>query len=106
MSKKHSIGGFGAHFQNERDPKEVELDKELDDDKPGIEEELVALIFERYEPVEVLAESTEQKTTVDLIDEMEAFTDVSKSKLTTSLKQFGFKPYYTGDQFVWLLKER
>ena len=106
MSKKHSIGGFGAHFQNERDPKEDELDKELQDDNPGIEEELVAMIAERYEPVETLAESTDQKTTLDLIDEIESFTDVSKPKLVMALKNWGFKPYYTGNQFVWLLKEK
>lgn len=106
MAKTHSIGGFGAHFQSERDPKEDELDRELEDDKPGIEEELVAMIAERYAPVETLAESTEQKSTLDLIDEIESFTDVSKSKLVLALKAWGFNPYYTGNQFVWLLKER
>lgn len=106
MSKKHSIGGFGAHFQNERDPKEVELDKSLDDEKPGIEEELVAMISERYAPAESLSESTDQKTTLDLIDEIESFTDVSKAKLVMALKAWGYKSYYTGDKFVWLLKER
>lgn len=106
MKKNHSIGGFGAHFQNERDPKEVELDGKLEDDKPGIEEELVAMISERYAPVESLTDSTDQKTTLDLIDEIESFTDVSKAKLVMALKACGYKSYYTGDQFVWLLRER
>lgn len=103
--KKHIVRGFGAG-RPEDDPKENALDRELEDEEPAIEEELVALIFDRYEPVETLPESTDQKTTLDLIEEMEAFTSVSKFMLVKSMKACGFKPYYTGDQFVWLLKER
>lgn len=106
MSKtNHTVRGFGAS-RPEEDPKEKELDKELETKEPAIEEELVALIFDRYEPVETLPESTDQKTTLDLIEEMEAFTSVSKYMLVKSMKACGFKPYYTGEQFVWLLKER
>ena len=105
MSKKNTISGFGAYRSNE-DPKEEELDGQLDDGKPSIEEELVAMIAERYAPAETLPDSTDQKSTLDLIDEIESFTDVSKSKLVKALKAWGFKPHYTGDQFVWLLKEK
>ena len=100
MNKKNTVKGFRHTY----------IDDEVDDknkpDKPSIEEELVTLIFERYEPVETMPESTDQKSTIDLVDEMESSAEVSKNKVVMALKEYGFKLHYTGGEYLWLLKER
>lgn len=100
MKKKPIIKGFGKpYIDDEVNP--IEETK-----GPSTEESLVALIFDRYAPAESFPESTDQKTTIDLIDEMESTTDVSKSLVKLAMEEFGFKLHYTGNEFVWLLHER
>lgn len=100
MSKKHTIAGFGKHYIDE------EVDEKKVDQIISTEESLVALIFDRYAPAETYPESTETKSTLELIDEMESSADVSKSKIKLAMENKGFKLHYTGNEFVWLLKER
>ena len=100
MNKNHTIGGFGKHYIDE------EVDEKKVDQEISMEESLVALIFDRYAPADDFPGSTEQKSTLDLIDEMESSSDVSKNKVVMALKEFGFKLHYTGSEYVWLLKER
>jgi hypothetical protein len=100
MKKKPIIKGFRHTYIDE------EVDEKTIDDQPSIEESLVALIFDRYAPADTYPESTDQKTTLDLIDEMESTTDIAKSKVKMAMEDKGFKLYYTGNEFVWLLKER
>jgi len=100
MNKKPVIRGFRTAYIDD------EVDEKTVDNKPSIEESLVALIFDRYAPAETFPESTDHKTTLDLIDEMESTTDVSKSKVKMAMEDFGFKLHYTGNEYVWLLKER
>lgn len=98
--KKKVVKGFGGSY----------IDEEVDEQKmpkgPSIEDELVTLIYERYSPAENLPESDEQKTTLDLINEMESSADVTKNLVVEAMKDYGFKMCYTGDEYVWLLKER
>lgn len=101
MSKKHTISGFRQPYIDE----EVSQSEETKSEGPSIEEQLVDLICQRYSPVETLQESSDQKTTLELIDEMESFSEVYKTKIVLAMKDKGFKPYYTGESFVWLLKE-
>ena len=98
--KKNTVKGFGAHYIDEN-LDEGKMPKEI-----GVEESLVAMIFDRYEPVETLPESTELKTTIDLVDEMEATADVSRNAVKKAMEEFGFKLHYTGGEYVWMLKER
>lgn len=72
----------------------------------GVETQLVALLAEMYSPADTMAESTEQKTTSELIDEMESSSDVSKNKVKKAMDAAGFKLHYNGSEYVWLLKER
>jgi len=106
MSKKHTIGGFGKHYINEEVDEKNKSMAEPVEDEISIEESLVALIFDRYAPAETYPESTDQKSTLDIIDEMESSSDVSKNKVKMAMEQFGFKLHYTGSEFVWLLKDR
>lgn len=100
MSKKHTIAGFGKHYIDE------EVDEKKVEEKESVEESLVNLIFERYAPAESFPESTDQKSTLDLIDEMESTCEVYKSKVKMAMEAKGFKLHYTGSEFIWLLKER
>jgi len=88
-----------AYIDEEVDEKKVE-------EKESVEESLVDLIFDRYAPAESYPESTDQKTTLDLIDEMESTCEVYKSKVKMAMEAKGFKLHYTGSEFIWLLKER
>jgi hypothetical protein len=109
MSKKVNITGFRhAYIDDEVDGIASQARNDGDDEEktPSMEEELVALIFDRYAPVDSLPESTEQKTTMDLVDEMESSSEVSKNKVVMALKECGFKLHYTGGEYVWMLKER
>ena len=56
--KKNTVKGFGAHYIDEN------LDEEKMPKEIGVEESLVAMIFDSYEPVDSLPESTDQKTTI------------------------------------------
>lgn len=100
MSKKNTIVGFGKHYIDE------EVDEKKVEEKESVEESLVALIFDRYAPAETYPESTDQKSTLDLIDEMESTSEVYKSKVKMAMEAKGFKLHYTGSEFIWLLKER
>lgn len=100
MNKKVNIKGFRHSYIDD------EVDEKNMPDKPSMEEELVALVFDRYLPVDSMPESTDQKTTLDLIDEMESTSEVSKNKVVMALKEYGFKLHYTGGEYVWLLRER
>ena len=103
MNKKVNIKGFGhAYIDDEVNGPDLQGE----DKGPSMEEELVALIFDRYEPVETMPESTDQKSTMDLVDEMESTSEVSKNKVVMALKEYCFKLHYTGGEYVWLLKER
>jgi hypothetical protein len=99
MKAKTIIKGFGATYIDESvaEPAKPEI---------TTEESLVALIFDRYAPADNFPESTDQKSTLDLIDEMESSCEVSKYNIKKAMEQFGFKLHYTGSEFVWLLKER
>ncbi len=100
MNKKPFIKGFRTAYIDE------EVDEKTAEKTVSVEESLVALIFDRYAPAETYPESTEQKTTLDLIDEMESCSEVSKSKVKLAMEDKGFKLQYTGSEFVWLMKER
>lgn len=100
MSKKPTIKGFRTAYIDE------EVDEKTAEQTVSVEESLVALIFDRYAPAKTYPESTETKSTLDLIDEMESTCDVSKSKIKLAMEDKGFKLHYTGNEFVWLLKER
>jgi hypothetical protein len=100
MGKKFNITGFRTAYIDE------EVDEKTVDQQISIEESLVALIFDRYAPAENYPESTDQKSTLDLVDEMESSSDISKNKIKMAMEAFGFKLHYTGSEFVWLLKER
>lgn len=96
MGKKINIKGFRTAY----------IDEEVDEKTVDVEESLVALIFDRYAPAESFPESTDQKSTLDLIDEMESTCVVYKSKVKMAMEAKGFKLHYTGSEFIWLLKER
>lgn len=98
--KKPIVKGFRTAYIDE------EVDEKTIESKPTVEESLVALIFDHYEPVATMPESTDQKTTTELIEEMEPISEVSKSLVKLAMEEFGFKLHYTGSEFVWLLKER
>lgn len=99
MSKKSTSGHRHAYIDDE-------VDENNKNATPCIEEQLVASLAERYTPAETIAESTEQKTTLELCDEMEATADVHKSLVHQAMVDRGFKLHYTGVDYVWLLKER
>lgn len=97
--KKNTVKGFGGHYGDDDD--EQKKPKGI-----SVEESLVAMIFDRYEPVDNLPESTDQKTTLELVDEMEATADVSRNAVKKAMEEFGFKLHYTGSEYVWMLRER
>jgi len=100
MGKKINIKGFRTAYIDE------EVDEKTVEEKQSVEESLVALIFEHYAPAETMPESTDQKSTLDLIDEMESTCEVYKSKVKMAMEAKGYKLHYTGAEYVWLLRER
>lgn len=98
--KKHLHSPFNKPYIDD------EVDEKNHPPTASVEESLVALIFDHYAPVETMPESTDQKTTTDLIEEMEPISEVSKSLVKLAMEEFGFKLHYTGSEFVWLLKQR
>jgi len=99
MKQKQIVKGFRTTYID---------DEVAEPAKPEIttEESLVALIFDRYAPADNFPESSDQKSTLDLIDEMESSCEVSKYNIKKAMEEFGFKLHYTGSEFVWLMKER
>lgn len=73
--------------------------------KTTIEEELVTLISQQFSPAETIGEATDLKSTTDLIDEMEEISGVTPYMVTKAMKDAGFKLHYTGEGYVWMLKE-
>jgi len=98
--KKNTVKGFGAHYIDEN------MDEEKMPKEISVEESLVAMIYDRYEPVNSLPESTDQKTTIELVDEMESTADVSRNAVKKAMEGMGFKLHYTGSEYVWILRER
>lgn len=96
---KPVIKGFRTAYIDESMAEPVEA-------QISTEESLVALIFDRYAPADNFPESTDQKSTLDLIDEMESSCEISKYNIKKAMEEFGFKLHYTGNEFVWLMKER
>lgn len=106
MNKKPIIKGFRTAYIDEEVGSTGSPNEAQEVEREAVEISLVALIFDRYAPAETYPESTETKSTLDLIDEMESTCDVSKSKIKLAMEAKGFKLHYTGNEFVWLLKER
>lgn len=99
--KTIQVRGFGQKFKEEDDVPELTPEPEF-----SFEEQLVAIILNRYKPAEEVADATEQKSSTDLIDEMESVIEPEKNKLYLAMKDAGFQLHYNGEAFVWLLKER
>ncbi len=102
MKKPIKVTGFGS-----RQP--VQLPPEKDDTTeatPSIEEQLVQVILQHYVPANSVNEADAQKTSTELMDEMESVVEPEKNVLYIAMKDAGFKLHYTGESFVWLLKLR
>ncbi len=99
--KTIQVRGFGQKFKEEDDVPELTPEPEF-----SFEKQLVAIILNRYEPAEEVADATEQKSSTDLIDEMEAVIEPEKNKLYLAMKDAGFTLHYNGESFVWLLREK
>ena len=97
--KKIHIKGFRQPYIDET------VDKPEAPVAEPVEAQLVKLLAEMYHPAATIAESTEQKTTSELIDEMESSSDVSKNKVKMAMDASGFKLYYNGSEYVWLLNQ-
>jgi hypothetical protein len=105
--KTAQVKGFRSYPIDE--PKNTSANTDVQEPaeaKISVEESLVALISERYAPAATYPEATDPKTTLDLIDEMESTCNVSRAKVKLAMEASGFKLHYTGNEFVWLLKER
>ncbi|MGQ7868691.1 hypothetical protein [Sunxiuqinia sp. sy24] len=108
MSKKTTprVIGFGANFQAND---QTESTPQTPDESPetfSFEEQLVGIVLKQYDPAGTVAEATEQKSSTELIDEMESVIEPEKNKLYVAMTDAGFQLHYTGESFVWLLKEK
>lgn len=78
-------------------------EKQID---PRLTDDLVKVILEQYEPCRP-EETDEFKTTIDLINDFSDMIDTDKDTLVRSLKQAGFKPWYSGDGgFFWPMRPK
>lgn len=108
MNKKTTprVIGFGANLQEKDQTESTPEIKDEASETFSFEEQLVAIILKQYDPAASVAEATEQKSSTELIDEMESVIEPEKNKLYVAMTDVGFKLYYTGESFVWLLKEK
>lgn len=70
----------------------------------GCLQELISALMQTYLPADSVSSADEMKTTLELLDEFESMVDVSKDSVFTAMQAAGFKTWYTGSGFVWLLK--
>ena len=70
----------------------------------GCVNDLISVLMQTYLPAESVENSDEMKTTLELLDEFESMVDVSKDTVFAAMQSAGFKTWYTGYGFVWLLK--
>ena len=57
-----------------------------------------------YKPAETPVEADETKSTQYLINEMSDMEEIYPYEVNRLMETRGFKIYYTGTNFVWLLK--
>jgi hypothetical protein len=69
---------------------------------PSITDNIIAALGEFYQPTGDPA-AMELKTTMDLIDEMAAISDIEKWTITLALQIAGFKLKYTDAGLFWVL---
>lgn len=71
-----------------------------------IAEKLVASLTAYYYPADDFHEADETKSTRDLIEEMESVEEITASEVNFLMESYGFKLYYTGSGYEWMLKKR
>lgn len=67
---------------------------------------LVEDISEYYAPAESAADADELKSSVELMEELAAFTDIDATSIMRQMMFEGFQFRYIDGGFVWLLKLR
>lgn len=75
--------------------------------KPAFSEKIFDALMAFYAPAEDAAAADEMKSTQDIIEEMDQVqSDISTDEINSLMETQGFKLYYNGSGYVWLLKIR
>ena len=73
---------------------------------PTISKQIFDSLMDFYSPAGSIAESDEQKSTYELIEEMGEIEDITAAAVNKLMEENGFHLHYTGMSYVWLLKVR
>lgn len=80
--------------------------KEPKQETPTVTDHLLEAFMAFYEPAEPGDQDADQKTTNDIIDEMETIEEVQKGIVASYLANHGFKIVYTAAGPFWYMKPK